>query len=441
MEVAMRKFGLFYLLILVGFSYPQTLLLEENFEYSTGTLTSISSDWIESPTGSVDIQVVSGSLFFSNYISSGIGNKIVLDGGASGRSGVIRSFTSQSGNGSKVYASLIVRVTSTENMGLPISDGDRFFSLKVSGSSIFRSCIFVRQGSDSSKYQIGLGKLNSSTPSWYQLELDINTEYLFVVAYIFQTGNDIARLWVNPNLSDTEQLPDLEQTTGSDALELGEVQFRQGTLSGDMEIDGLRVATSWSEAPLPVELTSFSASVIGSKVKLNWTTATEVNNYGFDIQRQAHTSTSLSVTAWEKIGFVSGNGNSNSPKSYSFADNEVTYGKYLYRLKQIDNDGQFEYSKTVEVNLGSPKNYDLSQNYPNPFNPTTIISYILPEASNVKLTLYNLLGQEVKALVDEFMEAGAHAADFNAENLNSGVYIYKLQAGSFTQTRKMTLIK
>jgi hypothetical protein len=196
-----------------------------------------------------------------------------------------------------------------------------------------------------------------------------------------------------------------------------------------------------SSTPLPVELTSFTASIIGSKVKLNWQTATEVNNYGFDVERQAHTSTSLSVTEWEKIGFVNGNGNSSSPKSYSFIDDKALSGKYSYRLKQIDNDGQFEYSKNIEVDLGTPKTFELNQNYPNPFNPTTIISYNLPEAANVKLTIFNILGQEIKTLVNEYKEAGTHKVEFNASELDSGLYIYRLQAGSRVQTRKMTLIK
>ncbi len=144
---------------------------------------------------------------------------------------------------------------------------------------------------------------------------------------------------------------------------------------------------------------------------------------------------------WEKLGFVNGNGNSNSPKSYSFVDDNVSAGSYSYRLKQIDNDGQFEYSKAIEIGLTALDKFELSQNYPNPFNPSTTINYNLPEAANVKLIIYNILGQEVKTLVNEFKEAGVHTVNFNASKLNSGLYIYKIEAGSFTQTRKMTLIK
>jgi len=200
-------------------------------------------------------------------------------------------------------------------------------------------------------------------------------------------------------------------------------------------------------SPLPVELSSFSASVIGSNVKLIWRTDTEVNNYGFEVERTSPLPSpyegegGTAGRGWEKIGFVNGNGNSNSPKDYSFVDNRATTGTYSYRLKQIDNDGQFEYSKTIEVVIGTPKKFELSQNYPNPFNPTTTIKFTIPEAGNVKLTLFNILGQEVKTLISGFKESGVHTIDFNASELNSGIYIYKIESGSFIQTRKMTLLK
>ncbi len=203
-------------------------------------------------------------------------------------------------------------------------------------------------------------------------------------------------------------------------------------------IDDIIYTNTISANILPVELSSFSASIIGNAVKLNWKTATEVNNYGFEVERCA---LSAERQAWEKLGFVNGNGNSNSPKSYSYEDKNVTAGKYSYRLKQIDNDGQFEYSKAIEVDLGAPKKFELSQNYPNPFNPITTIRFNLPEAGNVKLTLFNILGQEIKTLVNEFKESGVHTINFDASDLNSGMYIYKIEAGTFVQTRKMTLVK
>ena len=149
---------------------------------------------------------------------------------------------------------------------------------------------------------------------------------------------------------------------------------------------------------LPVELTSFNATVSNNNIKLSWQTATEIKNYGFEIEREKLTSNSTSGV-WQKIGFVNGNGNSNSIKNYSFIDNGLSDGKYSYTLKQIDNDGNFEYSKKVEISVTQANKFNLDQNYPNPFNPSTKIKYSLQNASNVTLTVYDILGNKVQVLV------------------------------------------
>ena len=128
----------------------------------------------------------------------------------------------------------------------------------------------------------------------------------------------------------------------------------------------------WIDSPFPVELTTFTVSAKNNFVLLNWQTATEVNNYGFEIQKSEVSSQN---SEFETVGFVDGHGNSNSPKEYSFKDENVTAGTYKFRLKQIDNDGQFKYSKVVEVSLNQPAEFSLSQNYPNPFNPSTKIKF------------------------------------------------------------------
>ena len=192
---------------------------------------------------------------------------------------------------------------------------------------------------------------------------------------------------------------------------------------------------NYNQSTLPVELSAFSASILKIGVKLNWKTETEVNNHGFYVERRSETS------KWESISFVNGNGNSNSPKEYSYIDKTANAGKYLYRLKQIDNDGAYSYSKVVEVEFNSLIEYSLSQNFPNPFNPITTINFTLPLSANVKLTIFNMLGQEIKTLANGFKEAGIYTFNFDASELNSGMYIYKIEAGSFTQTRKMTLVK
>ncbi|MCH8033065.1 MAG: DUF2341 domain-containing protein [Bacteroidetes bacterium] len=196
-----------------------------------------------------------------------------------------------------------------------------------------------------------------------------------------------------------------------------------------------------SGSPLPVELVSFTGKVRDQKVYLKWSTATEVNNYGFDVERKV-SSKQLAVGNWEKIGFVEGHGNSNSQKEYSFTDAEVnSSGIYYYRLKQIDNDGAYEFSNQIEVNFNVPIKFELSQNYPNPFNPSTTISFTLAVNEIVSLSVYNMLGEEIQILQKGFLEAGMYSYNFNAEGLPSGFYIYKLSSNNKIQTRKMLLLK
>ena len=188
----------------------------------------------------------------------------------------------------------------------------------------------------------------------------------------------------------------------------------------------------------PVELVSFTGVLNDNRVDLYWGTATEVNNYGFNIER----SSSLLGTTWETIGFVEGHGNSNSPKEYGFTDTEIEKsGNHYYRLKQIDNDGEYAYSDIVTINVGLPDEYYLSQNYPNPFNPETKIDFTLPEKQQVRLRVYNTLGELVRELVNEQREAGSYTEDFNASDLPSGVYIYRLETPTITKNNKMILLK
>ncbi len=214
------------------------------------------------------------------------------------------------------------------------------------------------------------------------------------------------------------------------------------TIKGDTVFAGTFSSGVWKR-PLseivPVELFSFKANVSGNNVNLNWTTATEVNNSGFQIERSEKLEEGN--LHWEKIGFVPGFGTTTESKSYSFTDQNLPSGKYQYRLNQIDFDGTFEYSNTIEVDILSPIEFSLEQNYPNPFNPSTKIRFTIPESGNVSLKIFNLLGSEVATLINEEQQAGNYEVEFNAAALASGIYFYRLQAGSFVETKKMLLIK
>jgi len=199
--------------------------------------------------------------------------------------------------------------------------------------------------------------------------------------------------------------------------------------------------------PIPVELISFSSELQDNNIQLNWTTATETNNSGFEILRFAQND-----NVWNDIGFVAGHGTTTEPQFYSFTDESLTPGQYQYRLKQIDYDGSFEYSKIVEVTIEAPTEFSLSQNYPNPFNPSTKIKFTLtPSLSlgervsegRVRATLkvYDVLGNEVATLVNEEKPEGEYEIEFSGSELPSGIYFYQLSAGDFIKTKKMVLMK
>ncbi len=214
---------------------------------------------------------------------------------------------------------------------------------------------------------------------------------------------------------------------------------------GRVAADGYK--TTWTEgdsyfqytveAPLPVKLLSFTASLFDTEVFLKWSTATEIDNYGFNVECK------MNNEEWKNIGFVQGNGNSNSPKNYSFIHENASAGKLKYRLKQIDYDGKFEYSKEIEVINDTQLKFLLEQNYPNPFNPETVIKYNIPKESYVKLSIFDILGQEVAILINELQNAGTYNYLFSIKNyqLPSGIYFYKLKAGNNIDIKKMILTK
>jgi len=217
------------------------------------------------------------------------------------------------------------------------------------------------------------------------------------------------------------------------------------TTDNYVELSGIDAFSYWTLAdvntPIPVELTDFNALVDGKVVTLNWKTATETQNHGWEIERKAVIE-NQSEGNWIKIGFIEGKGNSTETQSYIFKDGNLTSGSYQYRLKQIDYNGTSTYSKVLEINIIiAPKEFALAQNYPNPFNPKTTIEFEVPNTSMVNITIYNTLGETVKVLLNEQMEQGVYTRTFSGLNLPSGIYIYRLSAGNVVFTKKMMLIK
>jgi hypothetical protein len=186
---------------------------------------------------------------------------------------------------------------------------------------------------------------------------------------------------------------------------------------------------------VPVEIKSFTAAAKDGTVTLNWVTATETNNRGFEIERKSVNG------SYQKIGFVAGSGTTTEPRSYSYSDKDLNSGNYIYMLKQLDFNGGCSDSKDVNVSVTSPIQYALEQNYPNPFNPNTIIKYSIPEDGLVKLKVYNLLGEEIITLVNSAQKAGRYEVVFDASKFASGVYYYRLETEKYTSIKKMILIK
>jgi surface protein len=253
--------------------------------------------------------------------------------------------------------------------------------------------------------------------------------------------------WSNLNLQDDV------------AFSAGNSKYSKGTAANARQsiIDNFNwsISDDGETSLLPVELTQFSPELIGEEVLLKWQTATEVNNYGFEIERASTTLCNHENNQWEKIGFVIGHGNSNSPKSYEFIDSNPPYAELEYRLKQIDTDGTFEYydvsakvdtrNITAVDNYSLPTEFALQQNYPNPFNPNTKIKYSIPEEGQVLIRVFDMSGGEITTLVNEQKEIGSYEVIFDTNSCNhniaSGVYLYKINCGNFSETKKMIFIK
>jgi len=188
---------------------------------------------------------------------------------------------------------------------------------------------------------------------------------------------------------------------------------------------------------LPVELTSFTAETIRGEIVLNWATASEMNNFGFEVER------SLDGINFNQCGFIKGAGTTTEKKLYRFSDKISDDRKcnYFYRLKQIDLNGEFDYSNSINVLYDIPLNFSLSQNFPNPFNPSSTIEFTVASKTFVTLEVYDMLGSKVASLVNEVKEPGTYNINFNAVDLASGIYVYKFRAGSVSAVRKMSFLK
>ncbi len=249
--------------------------------------------------------------------------------------------------------------------------------------------------------------------------------------YTTDNGNTWTILWDFPS-SGGNVGPDSVTLdfSGRDSMKMG---FSFSGFSSNL--NGWYIDNVLMYSVLPIEMQSFTANVNNNNIILKWSTATETNNKGFQIQRRTGNGN------YNDVAFINGNGTSARLHFYVYTDSKLEDGVYTYRIKQIDFNGSFGYSKTVIVKVSTNNGFELSQNYPNPFNPVTVIGFRLPVSGRITLKVHDVLGREAATLVNEYKPAGKYEVEFNASNLPSGVYFYRIQTGSYNAIRKMILLK
>ncbi len=267
------------------------------------------------------------------------------------------------------------------------------------------------------------------------------TDCATLANWITTSGKDSSSISKMVNFVDGTDLHVTGTSIGDIDLAAPQVAWIGADIDGDPRLNAfVYMGADEGSVAVPVELTSFVATTTESGIKLEWQTATETNNRGFEVQR------STDNVSFSTLEFVAGNGTSAEKHTYSFVDNSVVNGKVYYRLKQIDFDGTYSFSNTIEADFSMPLAFELSQNYPNPFNPTTVIKFAIPSASKVTVKVFDILGREVAVLANQDFAAGRHNLEFNASGLTSGAYFYTINTegvdGSKNQAvKKMMLIK
>ncbi|MBI3006239.1 MAG: T9SS type A sorting domain-containing protein [Ignavibacteriales bacterium] len=430
MKTRGKAFAVFACVVLMS-AVAWGQLVVENFSYTVSEDLANNGWTVLGTNNATNCNVSSSGLSYSGYAGSGIGNGATIVA-ASSADEVGLGFTSQTSG--IVFYSLLVNLSSAPSTASYITG----FAPSLAASFPVRlHCQNV-----SSNLRFGVSK-GTSTTAMGTTDFSFSTTYLLVLKYTFNgsTGDDQVDLFVftDPSLPGSEPgTPEATTTTGTDASAIAAIFLRQDANSGAGTIDGIRVATSWSDAPLPVQFVNFSVMTSRLGAELQWSTSSEINNYGFDIERRT-----VGSRGWSKIAFVAGAGTSTSPRDYSYVDVNLSPGRYAYRIKQIDNDGTFQYYGNAEVEIGlAAKEFRLESNYPNPFNPSTTIAFTLAEDGKATLKVFNMLGQEVATLFNSEAQAGRlQQVKFDASQLPSGLYFAKLEAGKQQMMRKMVLLR
>ena len=416
----------------------------EHFDYSAGDLIT-NAAWTGLNTGD-EIQVVSNSLTYTGITSSG--NKVQFEGVGRDAS---RSVGTEVTSGT-LYASFLVQVSAMSSF---TSDG--YFAGFLKGASTYGSTVwFIKDGE---KIKIGLYKRSGDDPDQtFATTYDVGTTLFIVVCYDF-TGTPEARLWINPTLGlESEPSSDLTSTTGNNMSGIESFFFRQdsSTKTPQIQLDELRVTTTWAEATLPVTLSTFTAQYLNSKPTLYWQTQSEEDNMGWFIYRN----TVEDFTSSEKISeMIPGHGTTTQPQDYIYEDAEQLQVEqtYYYWLESVDYSGTIHhFDRVAQVtippddpgqNVTPPVAYEITAD-PNPFSYTTNITFAMNQTSLVDLAIYNVRGQLVKSFgtvmtnVDEEVSFQWNGKDNAGKSLSNGVYLYVVKVnGKDYATRQLILMK
>lgn len=423
-----KKLLFIFTTILTLSSYAQ--LLNENFNYSTGQLTAngggsnVSAGSWTLIGGTVQLNVVSGNLTYPGYVSSNIGNRLLTRDTSASAEDAYTSFTPVSSG--SIYYSFLLNVADTIRMLDNTTAGDYMVAFLPSNSTTtYTNRITFRKGSVGNTFNIGLRitSTGSTVVVWSPANYTPGTTYLIASQLVFIPGaaNDSAYLWVNPVLNGTIPTPDVATVqlgASTDPVDIGRFAVRQSGGTPEAFIDGIRVGTTWAASVLPVKLLNFNANVQGKQTMLTWATASEVNNQGFEVQK------STDGENFETIGFVKGAGNANQVKRYTFTDENNAHA--YYRLKQVDFDGQFEYSNIVTVEQADM----VVSLTPNPF--TNSIEVI----GNSNITSVEIVDVTGKTRIASIVN-GTHATIINTEELSNGIYLMRINNGITTITKRI----
>lgn len=431
-----------------SFAVSQQIPQSDNFNYTASSTLAGQGQWLATGTPGNDVTVSNFSLNYTGYPSSGTGLSGTFGTDRAGIGWAFQLSPGQVTSGALYFSMMILVDSSSQN-------GSNILSFSSTEQSERGGLLWI-QDAGGSGWKFGVSKVSTfgaAAPTYTSSAYAKNDTHVVVIKYTFNTGSTIddeVRLWVNPDLSGAEPAADVVKSDNGigDAQGFNYVEFLE-QLSADSTfyyVDGVRIATTWSEAPLPVQLTNFAAVAGRSGVDLTWSTATEVNNYGFEIERRVVQGSRFQVQGnetWTVVGFVRGAGTSTAPQEYSYSDFGLDPGRYAYRIKQIDFAGTYTYYSAAEVEVvGMPKELALEPNYPNPFNPSTNISFTVPQDGPAVLKVFNMLGQEVATLFNEEAVAGRlYKATFDASSLPTGVYVSRLEFGGQAVMRKMLFVK